>query len=504
MNDQIRSIVIVGGGTAGWMAATALARVLGRQTATITLVESEEIGTIGVGEATIPPIQAFNTLLGINEDEFVRATKGTFKLGIEFLDWWRVGHRYFHPFGVYGHDFGPIPFEGLWHRLNQAGQAEPLDHYSICAMGAAAGRFMRPQPGGNTPLARIGYAYHFDAGLYAAFLRRHAQAAGVTRREGRVVEVLLDTERGFIEAVSLADGTRIEADLFIDCSGFRGLLVAEALGTRFEDWGQWLPNDRAVTVPSANVGPPTPFTRSTARAAGWQWRIPLQHRTGNGYVYSSRHVSDDEAAATLLSGLDGEALAEPRQLCFSTGRREAFWVKNCVALGLASGFMEPLESTSIHLVQAGIARLLEMLPTRRFEPADIRRYNRLMTAEFESIRDFLILHFHATERDDTPYWRGLAAMSVPDTLQERMRIYAETGRIFREADDLFTKTSWLAVMEGQGLRARSYDPLALAMPLAEAQARMARIATVTKAAVGHMPAHGDFVARIVNETVAAP
>ena len=268
MNDQIRSIVIVGGGTAGWMAATALARVLGRQTATITLVESEEIGTIGVGEATIPPIQAFNTLLGINEDEFVRATKGTFKLGIEFLDWWRVGHRYFHPFGVYGHDFGPIPFEGLWHRLNQAGQAEPLDHYSICAMGAAAGRFMRPQPGGNTPLARIGYAYHFDAGLYAAFLRRHAQAAGVTPREGRVVEVLLDTERGFIEAVSLADGTRIEADLFIDCSGFRGLLVAEALGTRFEDWGQWLPNDRAVTVPSANVGPPTPFTRSTARGQG--------------------------------------------------------------------------------------------------------------------------------------------------------------------------------------------------------------------------------------------
>jgi len=495
MNDQIRSIAIVGGGTAGWMAAAALARVLGRRAVSITLVESEEIGTIGVGEATIPPIQAFNSLLGIDENEFVRATKGTFKLGIEFRDWWRSGHRYFHPFGVYGHDFGPIPFEGLWHRLRQAGQAEPLDHYSICAMGAATGRFTRPQPGGNTPLTHIGYAYHFDAGLYAALLRRHAEAGGVTRREGRVVEVRLDAERGHVEAVQLADGTSIDADLYIDCSGFRGLLIADALGVGFQDWGRWLPNDRAVTVPSVNSGPPTPFTRSTAHGAGWQWRIPLQHRTGNGHVYSSRHLSDDEATSTLLSQLDGEGLAEPRMLRFQTGRREAFWARNCIALGLASGFMEPLESTSIHLVQAGIARLLEMLPTRRFEPADIRRYNRLMTAEFESIRDFLILHFHATERADSAYWRDLGAMSVPESLQERMRIYAETGRIFREADDLFTKTSWLAVMEGQGLRARSYDPLAEAMPLEEAHARLERIAAVTRAAVQHMAPHGDFIAK---------
>ena len=493
MNDQIRSIAIIGGGTAGWMAAAALARVLGRGAVTITLVESEEIGTIGVGEATIPPIQAFNALLGIDEPEFVRATKGSFKLGIEFLDWWRTGHRYFHPFGVYGHDFGAIPFEGLWQRLRQSGQAGPLDHYSICAMGAAAGRFARPQPGGNTPLTHIGYAYHFDAGLYAALLRRHAEAGGVARREGRVVDVRLDAGRGHIEAVQLADGDRVEADMFIDCSGFRGLLVAEALGVGFEDWSHWLPNDRAVTVPSANSGPPTPFTRSTAHGAGWQWRIPLQHRTGNGHVYSSRYMSDDEAAAILLSNLDGAALGEPRMLRFQTGRRSAFWVGNCVALGLASGFMEPLESTSIHLVQAGIARLLEMLPTRRFEPADIRRYNRLMAAEFESIRDFLILHFHATERADTPYWRDLAAMAVPDSLQERMCIYAETGRVFREADDLFSKTSWLAVMEGQGLHARSYDPLAGAMPIEEAQARLARIAAVTRAAVDHMTPHGDFI-----------
>jgi tryptophan halogenase len=495
MSDQIRTIAIIGGGTAGWMAAAALARVLGRNAVAITLVESEEIGTIGVGEATIPPIQAFNALLGIDETEFVRATKGSFKLGIEFLDWWRTGHRYFHPFGVYGHDFGAIPFEGLWHRLRQSGQAGPLDHYSICAMGAAAGRFARPQPGGNNPLTHIGYAYHFDAGLYAALLRRHAEAGGVTRREGRVVDVRRDAERGHVEAVQLADGTSIEADLYIDCSGFRGLLIADALGVGFQDWGQWLPNDRAVTMPSANSGPPTPFTRSTAHGAGWQWRIPLQHRTGNGHVYSSRHLSDDEATSVLLSHLDGEALAEPRMLRFQTGRREAFWVGNCIALGLASGFMEPLESTSIHLVQAGIARLLEMLPTRRFEPADTRRYNRLMTAEFESIRDFLILHFHATERTDTAYWRDLATMPVPESLQERMRIYAETGRIFREADDLFTKTSWLAVMEGQGLRARSYDPLASAMPVEEARARLERIAAVTRAAVQHMTPHGDFIAR---------
>jgi tryptophan halogenase len=492
MHSQIRRIAIVGGGTAGWMAAASLARVLG-QAAAITLVESEEIGIVGVGEATIPPIQAFNALLGIDENDFVRATQGTFKLGIEFVDWWRKGHHYFHPFGTYGVDFGPVPFEGLWHRLRQEGGAEPLSSYSICAAAGLAGRFMRPQAGGNTPLSHIGYAFHFDAALYARFLRKHAEAAGVVRREGRVTDVQLRGEDGFIDAVQLADGTRIEADLFVDCSGFRGLLIAEALGAGFEDWSHWLPNDRAVAVPCASTQPLWPFTRSTAREAGWQWRIPLQHRTGNGYVYSSRHLSDDEATATLLAHLDGEALAEPRLLRFCAGRREAFWVRNCIALGLASGFMEPLESTSIHLVQAGIARLLEMMPTKAFEPADIRRYNRLMTAEFESVRDFLILHFHATERDDTAYWRELAAMEIPESLRERMRIYAETGRVFREADDLFTKTSWLAVMDGQGLRAASYDPLAAAMPLDEAQARLSRIAAVTKAAAGHIPMHADFI-----------
>jgi tryptophan halogenase len=493
-DGPIARIAIIGGGTAGWMAAAALARVLGPQGPAITLVESDEIGTVGVGEATIPPIQAFNALLGIDEDEFVRATQGSFKLGIEFRDWLRPGHRYFHPFGVYGIDHGAVPFEAIWQRLQCEGGGAPLEAYSICGAAAAAGRFMRPQPG-NTPLAQIGYAFHFDAGLYARFLRRHAEAAGVVRREGKVVEVVRAGDREAIDAVVLADGSRIAADLFIDCSGFRGLLIEGAMGAGFEDWSRWLPNDRAVAVPSANAGAPRPYTLSIARPAGWQWRIPLQHRTGNGYVYASWHLSDDEAAATLLANLEGEPLAEPRLLRFRTGRRDRFWIGNCVALGLASGFMEPLESTSIHLIQAGIARLLEMLPTRAFEPADTRRYNRLMAAEFESIRDFLILHFHATERRDTAYWRDLAAMEIPETLAERIAIYRRTGRVYREADDLFTKTSWLAVMDGQGLTAAAYDPIASGMKLDEARARMARIAQVTAAATGHMPTHGDFIAR---------
>lgn len=503
MNRPLRSIAIVGGGTAGWMAAAALARVLGTRDVAINLVESEEIGTIGVGEATIPPIQAFNALLGIDEDVFVKATMGSFKLGIEFADWLRPGSRYFHPFGFYGTDFGTVPFEGLWQRLRPNGAAEALDAYSICAAAARQGRFMRPlSDGGNTPLHRIGYAFHFDASLYARLLRTHAEAAGVVRREGRVVDVALRGNDGFIEAVTLSSGERIAADLFIDCSGFRALLLSDALQTSFENWSHWLPNDRAVAVPSTTVGAPTPYTRATARAAGWQWRIPLQHRTGNGYVFASGHVSEDEATATLLANLEGEALGEPRVLRFRAGRRDAFWVKNCVGLGLASGFLEPLESTSIHLIQAGIARLLEMMPTRAFEPADTRRYNRLMIAEYESIRDFIILHFHATERTDTPYWDHLRSMPVPETLAERIRIYRATGRVFREADELFSKTSWLAVMDGQGLRAKGFDPLAGALPEEEARVRMARIAAVTAAAAQRMPRHEVFIAQHCNAMIA--
>ncbi|MDR7117466.1 tryptophan 7-halogenase [Caulobacter sp. BE254] len=491
-DGPLTRIAIVGGGAAGWMAAAALARVLGPHGPAITLIESEEIGIVGVGEATIPPIRAFNAMIGLDEDVFVRETKGTFKLGIEFVDWRRLGHRYFHPFGVYGPDFGPAPFEGAWRRLRQAGRAEPLEAYSICAQAAAAGRFARPQPGSG-PLSQLAYAFHFDAALYAKLLRAHAEAAGVVRREGKVAAVNLRGGDGFVESVTMEDGERIAADLFLDCTGFRALLIGQTLESPFEDWSRWLPNDRAVAVPSANAGPPTPYTRSTAREAGWQWRIPLQHRTGNGYVFSSRHVSEDEATATLLAHLDGEPLAEPRVLRFQAGRRPAGWVKNVVALGLAGGFLEPLESTSIHLIQVGIARLLEMLPTRAFEPADARRYNRLMAAEFDSVRDFLILHFHATERNDTPYWEQLAGMSVPDTLLERLRIYRATGRVFRESDELFTKTSWLAVLDGQGPKVEGGEPLAEGLPLDQVGARLARIAEATAQAVRRMPSQAEFI-----------
>lgn len=492
-DGALSRIVIVGGGAAGWMAAAALSRVLGPRGPAITLVESEEIGIVGVGEATIPPIRAFNALIGLDEATSVRETQGTFKLGIEFVDWTRLGHRYFHPFGVYGHDFGVAPFEAVWRRLRRAGQAQPLDAYSVCARAAAQGRFA-PLPQTSNGPPPMGYAFHFDAGLYARLLRTHAEAAGVVRREGRIIDVALRGADGFVEAVTLADGTRIEGDLFIDCSGFRALLLGQALETPFEDWSRWLPNDRALAVPSAKAGPPTPFTRSTAREAGWQWRIPLQHRTGNGYVFSSRHVSVDAATATLLSGLDGEALAQPRLLSFQAGRRQACWVKNVVALGLASGFLEPLESTSIHLIQAGIARLLEMLPTKACEPADARRYNRLMAADFENVRDFLVLHFHVTQRDDTPYWRELRAMDLPDSLAERLAVFRATGRIFRETDELFTKTSWLAVLDGQEAEVVDEDPLALAVAPDVAAARLARIADLAGEAVARMPSHADFIA----------
>ncbi|WP_010543293.1 tryptophan halogenase family protein [Sphingomonas elodea] len=493
MSAPLSHIVIVGGGTAGWMAAAALARVLDTRTIAITLVESEAIGTVGVGEATIPPIQAFNALLGLDESEFLRATRGTAKLGIEFVDWRAQGTRYFHPFGTHGVDFGAIPFEAVWQRARLTGKAAPLEAYSICAEAARLGRFQRPVASGNNPLAHIGYAYHFDAALYAGFLREKAEHWGVRRQEGRIVSVE-QAEDGAIAAVALESGARIGADFFIDCSGFRSYLLGDILGVPFEDWGRWLPNDRAVAVPCA-LGPEgrSPFTRSTARGAGWQWRIPLQHRVGNGLVYASDHCTDVAAETLLLSNIEGAPLGEPRFLRFRAGRRARFWEKNCVALGLASGFLEPLESTSIHLVQAGIARLLEMLPVGGGTPADIRRYNRLMATEFETIRDFLILHFHATSRGDTDYWRRLRTMAVPDALAERLEIYRASGRLYREADELFSKTSWLAVLHGQGIDPRGYDPIADGMPRDEAEARLARIAEVTGLAASRMPSHAAFL-----------
>jgi len=492
-SNRIRSILVVGGGSAGWMTAAALARVLGPAYARITLVESEQIGTVGVGEATIPQIGIFNRLLGIDEDEFVRRTKGSFKLGIEFVNWGRQGHRYFHPFGTFGLNMEGVSFHAYWQRLRLAGQAAPLADYSLMATAAKRNKFMRPFDAGNSPLSYIAYAFHFDAGLYARFLRELAEARGVVRREGRIVAVHQRPDDGFIESVQLEDGERLSADLFIDCSGFRGLLIEQTLKAGFVDWSQWLPCDRALAVPCESVPELTPYTRSTALTAGWQWRIPLQHRTGNGHVYCSEYLSDDEAASMLLSNLDAPARAEPRHIRFKTGTRRRLWVKNCVAIGLSSGFLEPLESTSLWMVQNGISRLLSNFPDRSFSPVIIDRYNRVLAEETEHIRDFIILHYKATEREDTPFWRYCRHMSIPERLEEKMRVYAHNGRTFREHEELFNDTSWFAVLTGQSGPPETYDPVADLLDFDETRERLEQIRAAVASSADYMPDHRRFI-----------
>ncbi|UAK23153.1 tryptophan halogenase family protein [Sphingomonas nostoxanthinifaciens] len=496
-DDAIRSILIVGGGTAGWMTAAALAHALPRG-CTITLIESEEIGTVGVGEATIPPIRLFNETLGIAEADFLRATQGSFKLGIEFVDWARLGQRYFHPFGSFGKPFDLVAVHQHWLAARAAGSTVPLDDLAMAWGAAKRNRFARPLPDPRSIGSTFDYAYHFDAGLYAAFLRRYAEARGVVRVEGKVADVALEGTSGHVASVTLADGRPLEADLFVDCSGFRGLLIEGALQTGYEDWSHWLPCDRAMAVPSARTAPFTPFTRSTARSAGWQWRIPLQHRTGNGYVYCSRHLSDDEAAATLLANLDGEALGEPRALRFITGRRRLFWNRNVVAIGLASGFMEPLESTSIHLIQAGISKLLALFPTRRFDPLVTDEYNRIAITEVERIRDFLILHYKLTQRADAPLWRECAAMAVPDTLQLKIDHFRRFGRLIARDMDLFGAASWSAVHIGQLNLPEARDPLLdhVADP-ARSRAFVDQLAGAIARAAETMPSHGNAIARTI-------
>ncbi|MGA8204759.1 MAG: tryptophan halogenase family protein [Woeseiaceae bacterium] len=493
MDNRIKSIVIVGGGTAGWMTAAALAKVLGRDYADITLVESDAIGIVGVGEATIPQINTYNRMLGLDEDEFVRRTKGSFKLGIEFVDWTRLGHRYMHPFGSYGIDMEGLSFHAFWQRLKLAGLAADVADYSLMATAAKRNKFMRPFDAGNSPLSRITYAFHFDAGLYSLYLRSLAEENGVVRREGRIVNVVQRGEDGFIEAVELEDGDRIGAELFIDCSGFRGLLIEQTLKAGFADWSAWLPCDRAMVVPCEGVPELTPYTRSTAQKAGWQWRIPLQHRIGNGYVYCSNFISDDEATASLLANLDGEALAEPRQVRFTTGHRRKYWDKNCVAIGLSSGFMEPLESTSIWMIQTGIARLLSNFPDRNFSQVHIDRYNRVLIEETEYIRDFLILHYKASERDDSPFWDYCRNMDIPERLDEKIRLYRDNGRTFRENDELFNDTSWFAVLTGQYGAPRSYDPVADLLSLDETRQRLDQIRQAVANSADYMTDHREFI-----------
>ena len=497
-NDALRKIVIAGGGTAGWMAAAGISRVAGNIPGLeIELVESEEIGTIGVGEATIPQITLFNALLGIDEGEFVRETHATYKLGIEFVDWTRIGHRYVHPFGFYGIDMLGVEFHHHWLKGQKLGDATPLDRYSLGIVGALQGRFAHPrhdQP--NSPLSKIGYAFQFDAGLYAKYLRRLAESWGVKRTEGRIVDVARNGENGHVEAVVLQSGNRVAGDLFIDCSGFRGLLIEGAMQAGYEDWTAWLPCDRALAVPCETGGDRLPLTRATARPAGWQWRIPLQHRIGNGYVYSSAHISDDEAAATLLANLDGVPLTEPKLLRFTAGHRKKSWVGNVVALGLASGFLEPLESTSIHLVQSGIARLMTCFPTRALDQAEIDRFNALTVQEYIDIRDFLVLHYKSTERDDTPFWDYCRTLPPPAGLADKLDMFRRNGRIFREHNELFTETSWLAVMVGQGMETSGYHPVADLLPDAETLHRLDHIREVIAETAANMPKQDDYLRSI--------
>ncbi|MGH8288050.1 MAG: tryptophan halogenase family protein [Steroidobacteraceae bacterium] len=497
MDENIRKVAIVGGGTAGWMTASALAQSFG-PAVSVHLIESEEIGTIGVGEATVPHLSAFNKLLGIDEAEFVRETKGTFKLGIEFVDWARLGDCYFHGFGTIGRDLGLLPFHQYWLKAVRAGKANAdIGVYSLNTRAGPAGKFMvspvdAPR---DTPLAEIAYAYHFDAGLYARYLRRYAEAHGVKRTEGKVIETRLRSADGFVESLILDNGTRVDADLFIDCSGFRGLLIEQAFHSGYEEWTHWLPCNRAVAVACESVGPPTPYVRCTARSAGWQWRIPLQHRVGNGYVYSSRFVSDDEAASTLMRHLDGRALGEPRLLRFTGGKRRKGWQKNVVALGLAGGFLEPLESTAIYLIQAGINRLMSLFPRKDFKPTLIDQYNTQEAFEFERIRDFLVLHFHATERDDSPFWNCCRTMSIPESLQHYIDLFRESGCFFRNGTEMFGLTSWVQVMLGQRIMPSSYHPAVDWVRDEDLYQYVDHIEKVIASCVAAMPPHQVFIDR---------
>ncbi|MDP5281429.1 tryptophan 7-halogenase [Sphingomonas sp. DG1-23] len=496
-NAPLSRVVIVGGGSAGWMTAAALARLVAAGT-TITLVESDEIGTVGVGEATVPPLLDFNAALGIDENEFVAATQGTFKLGIAFENWGQLGNRYVHPFGKYGRLTFGIPFHQLWLRQRLLGlEADPgaFDQYAISIAAAARGRFSKPVGNPEAVLNGLAYAYHFDAGLYARFLRNRAEAQGVERIEGKIAHVEKSDENGFLTAVLLADGRRIEGDFFVDCSGFRALLIGEALGVAYRSWKHWLPCDSAVAVPSATVSPPVPYTRSIADKAGWRWRIPLQHRVGNGYVYSSAHIDDAEARRALLDGLDGDALSEPRILRFTAGRREKLWEKNCVAIGLSAGFIEPLESTSIHLIQSGIFRLMALFPDRNFPRVEIDAYNRWLIEEYENVRDFVVLHYHASTRSDSGFWNDCRTMDIPDSLAARLELWRGKGRIFRGSNSLFTEESWTAVLYGQGIVPEDSDPLVAMLPVDETTRFMAHMRDIVAQTADAMPRHEDYIAR---------
>jgi tryptophan 7-halogenase len=485
------NIVIAGGGTAGWMAAATLSRFLPRGS-NITLVESEAIGIVGVGEATIPQIHLFVGGLGLHEADILRETKATYKLGIEFDGWLEPGHRYMHAFGIVGRAVGIVPFRQLWHRARAEGVAEEFGHYYFNEVAARMGRMAIPE-GQPNPMLGLVHAYHFDASLFAAYLRGYAEQRGVTRIEGKIESVECDPQSGDIAALLLDGERRVEGSFFLDCTGFRSLLLGQTLGVPFNDWSNYLPCDRAFAVPSARNEAFRPYTQSIARKAGWQWRIPLQHRTGNGHVYCSSFLDDDEAASILVANLDGEQLDDPRPLRFTAGQRAEVWSHNCLALGLAAGFMEPLESTSIHLIQTSIARLLKFLPRQNAGSTARDKFNRLTVSEWERIRDFLILHYKANRRVGEPFWDQCRAMPIPNSLAEKIALFEEAAIITREEDELFTEEGWGQVMIGQGLEPRSFSPLAEAIPADELAAYLTKIAETYRRAAEALPTHAQFV-----------
>jgi len=492
---SLRRILIAGGGSSGWMTAALLSRLF-QGLYDVVLVESDDIGTIGVGEATIPAIKKYNELLGLDENEFMQRTQASFKLGIQFEGWKDGTDKYIHGFGVIGQDWEWLRMHHYWLKALESGRAGDFADYSINTAAAVENKFVRAQANmGDSPLGHIAHAFHMDAALFARFLSGYAQDRGVRRREGKIVKTNLRAEDGFIESVTLDDGETIEADLFIDCSGFRGLFINQALGVEFEDWSHWLPCNRAIAVPCARSENFTPYTRSIAHGAGWQWRIPLQHRTGNGHVFSTQYMDDAEAERILLANIDGEPLANPFKVDFKAGKRKQLWHKNCVAIGLAGGFLEPLESTSLHLVQSGIIRMVRLLPDAGFNQANIDEFNRQTDFEFERIRDFIILHYKATERADTPFWNHVRTMDVPETLQRKIDLWMANARIFREDEELFAEESWIQVFLGQGMIPRAYDPLVNIKSEAQIAQYLGNIQAVIGKCVKVMPSHAEFVAK---------
>lgn len=493
MGHPIQKIVIVGGGTAGWMAAAALSKFHEGKPISIRLIESDAIGTVGVGEATVPGIKYFNRQLGVTEHDFMRATQATFKLGIEFKDWYTQGSSFFHPFADYGMPINGQSFYQHWLLLQKKGYSAPLESFCLSTQLAQQNKFSMPDPEPVTPLTQYNYAYHFDASLYARFLRNYAEVRGVERVEGRISKVELNEDSGFIKSVHLANGAAVEAELFIDCSGFRGLLIEEALHTGYEDWSHWLPCNSAVAMQTENAEEPVPFTRSTAHKAGWLWRIPLQHRAGNGYVYCSDYISDQQATETLERHVTGRALTTPKVIKFTTGVRRLFWNKNCVALGLASGFLEPLESTSISLIQTGIDKLLNHFPDSDFRSELRDQANQLNLLEYARLRDFLILHYKSSKRQDSPFWLDVQSMSIPDMLANKVERFKADGSLLSYEQETFQDASWISMYNGFSIQPTS-TKLSLATDQLEALQRMLdKMRNAISAGVEHAPSHYEFL-----------